>query len=58
MEEIKAEKATVRIHGNYDQKLLEDATQKFVKRICRNKRNEKNQNKNQAFNPQSKKASA
>ena len=54
MEEIKAGKATIIIHGNYDQKLLEEATTKFVKRIWRNKRNEKNQ----AFNPHGKKASA
>ncbi len=58
MEEIKAGKATIRIHGSCDQKLLEDATTKFVKIVWRNKRNEKNQNKNQAFYPQSKKASA
>ncbi len=44
MKEIKIGSATVRIHGNVDQDRVEEATIKFMKKVERKRRNEKQEN--------------
>lgn len=44
MKEIKIGSATVRIHGNADQDRVKEATIKFMKKVERKRRNEKQKN--------------
>lgn len=40
MEEIKAGKATIRIHGTPDQERLKKATEKFMKQVLKDSKKE------------------
>jgi ATP-dependent exoDNAse (exonuclease V) alpha subunit len=41
MKEYKFQNCTVRVHGTYDQEQLAKATEKYLKKVIRSKKNEK-----------------
>lgn len=42
MKEYKFQNCTVRVHGTYDPEVVKLATGKYLKKVVRSKRNEKN----------------
>lgn len=47
MKEYKVGCATVRIHGTYDPEVVREATEKYLKKVMRSKKNEKEKEKAQ-----------
>lgn len=45
MTEYKINNATVRIHGTYDPETVKTATEKYLKKVVRSKKNEKENSK-------------
>lgn len=47
MKEYKSQNCTVRIHGTYDPEVVRVATEKYLKKVVRSKKNAKEKKKNQ-----------